>query len=87
MPRITVEFYGVPRHRAGRPELTVHADTPRAALAAVAAACPGLADALTDGELAKHYLLSLNGDRFLTDLDAELASGTVLLLLSADAGG
>ena len=87
MPRIIVEFYGVPRQRAGRAELAVHADTPRAALAAVAAACPGLADVLANGHLATHYLLSVNGDRFSTDLDEELATDTTLLLLSADAGG
>ncbi len=87
MAQVTVEFYGVPRHRAGRPAMTVEAETVRAALAAVAAACPWLADVLTGDRLAPHYLLSVNGERFVTELDAELVPGTVLLLLSADAGG
>lgn len=87
MARIIVEFYGVPRHRAGRPAITVEGGTVRAALAAVAAECPGLADLLAGDRLAAHYLLSVNGERFLTELDVELGSGTVLLLLSADAGG
>ncbi len=87
MARVIVEFYGVPRLRAGVSWLAVEADTIHAALAAVAAACPGLADVLAGDQLAPHYLVSVNGDRFVTELDAELVPGTVLLLLSADAGG
>jgi hypothetical protein len=37
--------------------------------------------------LAPHYALSLNGQRFLRDLDYLLVPGDRLLLLSADAGG
>lgn len=87
MARVIVEFYGVPRLRAERAQLAVEADTIRTALAAVAAACPGLADLFVGDRLAPHYLLSVNGDRFVTALDSELLPGTVLLLLSADAGG
>jgi sacsin len=36
---------------------------------------------------APHYLLSLDGERFITDLGETLPNGTRLLLLSADAGG
>jgi hypothetical protein len=42
---------------------------------------------VADGRLAPVYLLSLNGERFLTDLDERLPAGARLLLLSADAGG
>jgi len=87
MAHVIVEFYGVPRLRAGRSQVAVEADTVGAALAVVAEACPALADVLADDRLAAHYLLSANGERFLTDLDEELTTGTVLLLLSADAGG
>jgi len=85
---VTVEFFGVPRARAGRAELTVSAATVAAALAAVAAACPQLADVVRpDGRLAPHYLLSRNGERFVSGLGEALRDGERLLLLSADAGG
>jgi molybdopterin converting factor small subunit len=86
MPRVVVEFFGIPRQRAGVPELAVEAATAGDALQAVAGR--GLPDALTaDGRLSPHYLLSVNGERFVTNLGERLPPGTRLLLLSADAGG
>lgn len=85
---MTVEFYGVPRRRAGRAALAVRAATVRDALRAVEAACPslsGLIDAA--GALVAQYLVSLNGERFVTDLSQPLQEGDALLLMSADAGG
>lgn len=88
MGPVTIEFYGVPRQRAGVPETAVPADTPAAALAAAAVAHPGLGRVVSaDGRLAPEYLLSLNGERFVTDLGEPLPAGARLLLLSADAGG
>jgi molybdopterin converting factor small subunit len=88
MTPITVEFYGLPRARAGRPELAVEAATAADALAAAAAVCPGLAGLVAaDGRLSPHYLVSLDGTRFLTDLAEPLPAGTRLVVLSADAGG
>ena len=87
-PRVTVEFYGVPRVRACRAEIIVSASTVAEALGAVAFACPALVDVVQcDGRLAPHYLLSLDGERFLTDLNQPLSPGDRLLLLSADIGG
>jgi hypothetical protein len=87
-PTVTVEFYGVPRLRAGRSELTVRAATVAEALAAVVAACPGLAGLCSpNGRLAPQYVLSIDGERFLTDQAERLRPGERLLLLSADAGG
>jgi molybdopterin converting factor small subunit len=85
---VMVEFYGVPRQRAGRSELAVPAGTAAAVLAAVERTCPGLAGLVQpSGRLAPHYLVSLDGQRFVMDLSQELRSGDRLLLLSADAGG
>jgi molybdopterin converting factor small subunit len=85
---VTVEFFGVPRARAGRTEMTVSAATVGEVLAAVAGACPKLADVVRpDGCLASHYLLSRDGERFVSGLDEPLREGERLLLLSADAGG
>ena len=88
LPAVTVEFFGVPRLRAGRPEITVAAATAGDALAVVVETCPALAGLRRpDGRLAPQYLLSLDGERFVTDLSQPLRAGDRLLLLSADAGG
>ena len=85
---VIIEFFGIPRLRAGRAELAVPVGTVAETLDCVERACPGLAGLLqADGRLAPHYLLSLNGDRFVTDGSQVLQSGDRLLLLSADAGG
>jgi molybdopterin converting factor small subunit len=85
---VTVEFYGIPRQRAGRAELAVRAATITEAMAAVERACPGLTGLVhTGGGLSPHFLLSLEGQRFVSDLRQPLRTGDRLLLLSADAGG
>ena len=85
---VIVEFFGVPRHRAGRAELRVAAGTVAEVLARIGCACPGLTGLTrADGRLAPHYLLSVDGQRFVTDLREEIRGGERLLLLSADAGG
>jgi molybdopterin converting factor small subunit len=84
---VVVELYGMARARAGRSEVAVEARTAREALEGVAAACSGLSGLLAGGRLSPHYLLSLDGERFLAGLDEELPSGARLVLLSADAGG
>ncbi len=85
---VIVEFYGIPRQRAGRAELTVPAGTLGEVLAAVERSCPGLPNLVqSDGRLTPHYLLSINGRRFVNNLQQPVEAGQRLLLLSADAGG
>lgn len=85
---VTVEFYGVPRQRAGVAELTVEAGTVDELLGAVARACPGWRDLRRgDGRLAAHYAMSVEGERFVIDVTEPLRPGERVLLLSADAGG
>jgi molybdopterin converting factor small subunit len=85
---VTVEFFGVPRQRAGRAELAVAARNVGEVLEAVERACPGLAGLRRpDGRLAGHYLLSIDGRQFVTDVRQEVRPGDRVLLLSADAGG
>jgi len=63
---VTVEFYGVPRQRAGRSELAVTAASLQEVLSAIQEACPNLPRLLdAKGILAPHYLLSLNGEQFV----------------------
>lgn len=88
LPTVTVEFYGVPRLRAGRAELIVLAATVGDVLDTVTRTCPALAGVRQpDGRLAPQYLLSVGGERFVTDMAQALRPGDRLLLLSADAGG
>jgi len=85
---VTVEFFGIPRQRAGRAELTVPAGTVAELLAAVERACPALAGLVQPGgRLPGHYLLSIDGQRFVRDPGERLQPGERILLLSADAGG
>jgi molybdopterin converting factor small subunit len=87
-PEITVEFYAVPRLRAGRDTLKVRARELAHLLGAVDGICPAL-HALANGgrRLNPHYLVSLNGQRFVSDLGQPLQAGDRVLLLSADVGG
>jgi molybdopterin converting factor small subunit len=85
---VIVEFYGIPRQRAGRAELSVAAGTVGDALLSVEQACPQLGNLLSSpGRLSPHYLLSLGGQRFIQDLNESLRPGDRMILLSADAGG
>jgi hypothetical protein len=85
---VVVEFFGVPRARAGRAELEVSPGSVADILAQVEVACPGLKGMRSpDGRLAPHYLLSLDGKQFVTDLHHTILPGGRVLILSADAGG
>jgi sulfur-carrier protein len=85
--RVTIEFFGIPRERAGLTELQVKAATVGEALYAAARHCPALHGLIHDGRIAPHYRISINGQRFVTDLDEKLAEGDRVLILSADVGG
>lgn len=84
-----VEFYGIPRMRAGvaaveLPEVATLGD----ALRELARRFPEFArDCLQEGELSRQCIANLDGARFVRDRATPLADGRVLLILSADAGG
>lgn len=85
---VVVEFFGMPRQRAGCAELTVPASSLSEALAQVERLCPGLRGLRRpDGTLAPYYLVSIDGREFVRDMEKPLSPGTHILLLSADAGG
>ncbi len=85
---IAIEFYGVPRLRAGTGSVRLEASTVGQALCELAVLIPALdGSILRQGTIHEGYKLSLNGDRFVSDPDTPLADGDVLLLLSADVGG
>ncbi len=86
--QVTVEFFGIPRRLAGLAELAVPAGPVSELLQSIEQSCPGLRGLRqANGRLSPHYLLSLDGQQFVTDLRQELRPGDRLLLLSADAGG
>ena len=87
-PDVSIELFGIPRQRAGFASITIQADTLADAVRQLEAACPQLAGLLqADGTLSPHFLLSLNGERFLGSLREKLPANARLLLLSVDAGG
>jgi len=82
-----VEFFGVPRERAGVPELEVHADTLGQLLSMLADRLPSLSEIIEDDRLHPAFVANLNGDRFVTDPGTPLRADDSVLILSADAGG
>jgi hypothetical protein len=86
--QVIVEFYGIPRQRAGCAELRLPPGTVAEVAAQVRRSCPGLSGLMDDqGHWAKEVLLSINGERFVTDMSEQLEPGVRVLVLSADAGG
>lgn len=83
-----VELFGTLRIYAGQPEVAVDATTIRDALMEVEAKVPSLTGRILDGpRLSTAYRLSVNADRFVSDLGLELLPTDSLLVISADPGG
>jgi molybdopterin converting factor small subunit len=82
-----VEFFGIPRERAGIAELEIEAATLGEAITLVAARFPRLSELVVDGRLHPSIAASLNAGTFISDPATPLRSDDRLLVLSADAGG
>lgn len=86
-----VEFFGVPRERAGVSELDLEADTLGQMLNALVTKLPSLEQFIggegADPRLHPAFIASLNGDRFVSDPATPLTRTDHVLILSADAGG
>ena len=82
-----VEFFGVPRERAGVSELEVQADTLGQLLGTLAARIPSLGKLIGANQLHPSFVANLNGDRFVSDPLTPLGQDDCVLILSADAGG
>lgn len=88
MQSVTVELFGIARHRAGCSMLIAEGRTVSDLLRAVVRACPRLDELLAaDGTLSRRYLVSIDGERFVADPNEEIPAGSRLLILGADAGG
>ncbi len=85
---VRIEFYGIPRKRAGVEALEIDASDVGTALTQIAERLPEFAKAcLENGNLRPGYVANVNGKTFTTDPNTPLHTGDCLLILSADAGG
>jgi molybdopterin converting factor small subunit len=82
-----VEFFGVPRERAGVSMLEVEADTLGQLMGTLAAQIPSFAKLVGVNRLHPAFVANLNGDRFVSDPGTPLSENDCVLILSADAGG
>jgi molybdopterin converting factor small subunit len=86
-----VEFFGVPRARAGLSGLELNAETLGELLTMLAAQIPSFGKFIGTDEQGSHlhpaFVANLNGDRFVRDPRTPLAENDCLMILSADAGG
>lgn len=88
MPQVTVEFFGVPRLKAGIDRIELQAETVADLLQRLIDEVPTFAaSCLAEGQLSKEYLLNLNGNIFTRDASQILKEGDEVLILSADVGG
>jgi molybdopterin converting factor small subunit len=82
-----VEFLGIPRERAGIPEVEIEAVTLGQVLATLTMRFPGLQGLITPAGLHPSVAANLNGDAFVSDLATSIAAEDYLIILSADVGG
>jgi sulfur-carrier protein len=82
-----VEFFGIPRERAGVDQLELQARTLGELLGLLAARFPSLRELVQNDSLRSPVLANLNGDRFVSDPATQLNEADCVLILSADAGG
>ena len=88
---IRVEFYGIPRQRAGIDHVLVESDETTSLgelLRKLGRQFPALAtDCFEGGNLRSGYTVNLGGERFISDPNELLSPHQYILILSADAGG
>ena len=90
MPRVRVEFFGMPRQRAGLATVDVEVAslTLGDVLVAAGKQLPEFARTCLEGSHLKPGLLAnINGRRFTTDTQTVLADQDGVLILAADVGG
>ncbi|WP_166824745.1 MoaD/ThiS family protein [Thalassoroseus pseudoceratinae] len=89
--RIRVEFFGIPRLRAGVAEHTVQVpdeSTIASVYESLAKELPPFAAAcLTGDALQPGYIASVNGNRFVQGTQETITEADTIQILSADVGG
>ncbi|MBI3462395.1 MAG: MoaD/ThiS family protein [Planctomycetes bacterium] len=85
---VSVEFYGIPRERAGVAVTTAEGVCLGDVLADLCARFPRFAEScVADNRLRPEYAANLNGAQFVKSPETKVGPGDALLILSADAGG
>jgi molybdopterin converting factor small subunit len=87
MSTMRVEFFGIPRQRAGMANTELEAKTLGQMFSNLVNQFPALADVIDKDRLRPSFVANLNGDCFVTDPGTRLTSDDCVLILSADAGG
>jgi molybdopterin converting factor small subunit len=82
---VRVEFFGIPRERAGVAELEIQAETLGDLFVTLATRFPSLGELAQSGR--SPFLANLNGNRFVSDPGTRLSETDCVLILSAEAGG
>ncbi len=82
-----VEFFGIPRERAGVAGIEVRAETLGQLFATLAVEIPSFDGLIGEHQLHSCFVANLNGDRFVSDPGTPLRENDRVLILSADAGG
>jgi molybdopterin converting factor small subunit len=86
--QVAVEFFGIPRSRAGLARTTASGANLGDVLADLSRNFPSLAETCIEGRMLRHgFIANLNAERFVTSPDVTLHDGDTLLLMSLDAGG
>jgi molybdopterin converting factor small subunit len=86
--QVAVEFFGIPRARAGTATATALGATLGDVLADLVRQFPLLGETCVDGrKLRAGYIVNLGAERFVTSSDTRLREGDTVLLMSLDAGG
>jgi len=85
---VNIEFYGIPRSRAGTADAMAEGTTLGEVLCNLARQFPDFAaDCIVNDSLVDGYAANLNGQRFVRDPQTPIDDGDSLLILSSDAGG
>lgn len=88
MTTVRVEFFGIPRQRAGVAEATAVGGTLGEVLEDVCGRFPEFsANCVANRQLTEQCIANINGQRFTRDMQSTLREGDSVLLMSADAGG
>ena len=88
MMPVNIEFFGIPRARAGVSTTSAEGNCLGEVLADLAKRFPPFAETCLDGRgLRPGFTANLDGQRFVTDPDTPVEDGDRLLFLSLDSGG
>ena len=88
MTQVRVEFFGIPRARAGVAETLAAGDSLGELVLELSQRFPKLGESCFDGpRFRPGYTANLSGDRFTTDPATRLGESETVLILSLDAGG